>query len=303
LILSVLGWGSAPVFIRVLGDAYDPYTQACIRYASAALVLTIISLVGFREEFFAILGRPRGVWGIAFVTVFLQTFWTLGCLKASTATVAQLISKLSIVFVIVLGYFVFHEERTVIRSREYLVGTVISLVGLVFVLRRNEESLIPGIDAGTIYLLLTAVLWAVYTVWARHIVLGMHPLPMFTVMAIMATLGLGVVSLILGDPVTVKTAGVQTAVLAFVSGMFPIALAHPCFHYAQRHLGSAFCSSVNLTNPLATFVMAYFVLPTERLTLTQWVGGALLLGGTFLVARVAHGVTDVAPDSGTPRSG
>lgn len=295
LILSIFGWGSAPVFIRWLGDAYDPYSQAFIRYASAALVLTVICWIGYRREFLAILRNPRGVWGIALVTMFLQTFWTLGCLKTSSATVAQLTSKLSIVFVIPLGYVMFREERTVIRSPSYLLGTVLSLLGLAAVVSRDGDLLMFRFDTATVYLVMVAVLWAVYTVWARHIVLGVHPVPMFTVMAILVTVGLGVVSLVLGNPATLVTAGVRTAGLAFVSGMFPIALAHPCFHYAQRHLGSAFCSSMNLINPLATFLFSLIILPDEKLLLHQWFGAALLLTGTFLVARASHGLTEDTP--------
>lgn len=297
LILSIFGWGSAPVFIRWLGDAYDPYSQAFIRYASAAVVLTVICWLGYRREFLNILRSPRGVWGIALITMFLQTFWTLGCLKTSSATVAQLTSKLSIVFVIPMGYIMFREERTVIKNPFYLVGTVLSLVGLAAVVSRDGDPLSFRFDAATVYLVLVAILWAVYTVWARHIVLRVHPLPMFTVMAILVTVGLGAVSVVLGNPKTLITAGASTAGLAFVSGMFPIALAHPCFHYAQRHLGSAFCSSMNLINPLATFLFSLVILPNERLLLHQWVGAALLLGGTFLVARASHGLTEVNPVS------
>ncbi|HOJ34071.1 MAG TPA: DMT family transporter [Candidatus Hydrogenedentes bacterium] len=297
LILSIFGWGSAPVFIRWLGDAYDPYSQAFIRYASAAVVLTVICSVGYRQEFLKILRNPRGVWGIALITMFLQTFWTLGCLKTSSATVAQLISKLSIVLVIPMGYVMFREERTVIKNPSYLFGTLLSLVGLAAVVSRDGDLLTFQFDMGTGYLILAAILWAVYTVWARHIALGVHPLPMFTVMAIFVTVGLGVVSLLMGSPKTLISAGAPTAGLAFVSGMFPIALAHPCFHYAQRHLGSAFCSSMNLINPLATFLFSLVILPNEKLLLHQWVGAALLLGGTFLVARASHGLTEENPIS------
>lgn len=288
LILSILGWASAPVFIRLLSTAYDPYSQAFIRYGSAALVLTLISVTSHRIELAKVFRHPRGVLGLTIVTLFLQIFWTFGCYGASSATVAQLVTKLSVVFVILFGYFLFHEERIVTRSPLFLSGTALSLLGLAAVLAKNPYSLAPSFDSASVFLLLTAVLWAVYTVWARHLVLSVHPLPMFTAMAVFTTAGLGILCVILGHPSTLVEASLRTNGLAFLSGMFPIALAHPCFHYAQRRLGSAFCTSLNLAHPLVTYGLAILMLPDERLLPSQAAGAVVLLTGTLLVARTAR---------------
>ncbi len=76
--------------------------------------------------------------------------------------------------------------------------------------------------------------------------------------------------------------------LGVISGLIPIALAHPAFHYGQRWLGSAFCSSVALFNPLVTYLVALMIWPDERLILTQWIGSGVLVAGTLLVLRNAE---------------
>ncbi len=289
LAVAAIGWALAPVFIRLLSDAYDPYSQAFVRYASAALALVGVCLVAFRQEFFRLLRNPRGILALAALNVLQQCTWTIGC-YGSTATAAQLITKLNVVFVIIFAFFLFREERAVICNPLYAAGTSLGLVGVAAVLARDPSSLVPVLDRSSVLLLLTAMFWGVYIVWARRLVLRIHPVPMFTVLAILTTFGFGILSLLLGRAHTLVEAGPRTTAIAIVSGLLPIATAHPCFHYAQKHLGSAFCTSIILLNPLLTYLFGTLMLPDESLTSSQWVGAAILLSGTLMVTVAGHRV-------------
>lgn len=289
LILSTIGWALAPIFIRHLSTLYDVNTQNFIRYLSATLPLLAASLIAYRADLMTVLRQPRAMLGIGLVNVFQQWSWTLGC-AGSTATTAQLISKISIVFVIVFSFFLFHEERAVIRSRFYQVGTLLSFVGLAAVISRDRNSIVPHFDFATMMLLLTSVLWAVYTVWGKHLVTNVHPVPMFTVIAVFTTLASLGMALIWGTPSDLVAHGAKPLWIAFVSGVFPIAMSHPAFHFAQKHLGSALCSSVALLNPLVTYGIALFLWADERLVATQWFGAAVLLVGTLLVTYAGQRV-------------
>ena len=280
--VAACGWALAPIFIRQLSTIYDPHTQNLLRYASATLPLFVISIIWFRKDLFTSFRGYKGMLGIAALNVLQQHVWTVGC-AGSTATTAQFITKLSIVFVILFSFFLFHEERSVIKSRVYQFGTLLSFAGAAAVISDNPASIVPVLDFPTLMLLATAVLWAAYTVWAKHLVMNVHPIPMFTVLSIYTTLGFAVLSPATGHTFTLVTAGWHPAVIGIVSGLIPIAWAHPSFHYAQKHLGSALCSSVALFNPLVTYAVALWVFPDEHLVLTQWLGAALLLLGTFLV--------------------
>ena len=115
LALACLGWSLAPVFIRLCSADFDPLTQSFVRYASGSAMLGAICLAGWREEFLLLLRRPRRLLGISALNVFMQYIWTVGC-YGTPATTAQLIVKLNIVFVIVLAYALYREERAVIRD-------------------------------------------------------------------------------------------------------------------------------------------------------------------------------------------
>jgi len=290
LVVAAFGWALTPVFIRFLSSTFDVFTMPFLRYGSAAVVLAVISALAFRTELIDVLRNHKGLIGLAAVNVTMMCFWTAGCSMA-TATKAQLISKLSIVFIIIFSFFLFREERAVITNPAYLFGTLLSFVGVAALTSDDPASLAPSLDTGTLVLLATAVLWAVYTVWSRHVVIHCHPIAMFTAVALYTSLGCGLVCLMLGRPSSVLTASPGMLVIAVISGLVPIALGHPCFLFAQKHLGAALCSSFTLLNPLITYGIALLIWTDERLTPVQWVGAGVLLAGTLLVTYVGHGVT------------
>jgi len=289
LVAAAVGWAMAPVFIRAFDATYDPYTQTVLRYGSGALLLVGISLAFYREDLVKVLRNPAPILGVALLNVVLQCAWVHACCLG-TATVAQLLSKLSTVFVIVFSYLLFREERGVIRNPRYLFGTLISFVGVGLVLCKDPASLAPQFDVATGLILLVAVLWAVYVVWCKHLVAHVHAVPMFTMVAVYTTAGFGLLALLFGEPATLLHAGAGITAIAVLSGFICIAIGHPSYHYAQKYLGAALCSSLILLNPLLTNVFALLLWSDEWLTLIQWLGAALLLVGNLLVIRTAYRV-------------
>lgn len=295
LMLACIGWSLAPIFIRLCSADFDPITQSFVRYVSGSTMLAAICMVRWRREFLRLLRRPGQLIGISALNVFMQYIWTVGC-YGTPATTAQLIIKLSVVFVIIFAYLLYREERAVIRDPRYLGGTAVSLVGLVFVLMQDAQSLIPVINTATLLLITMSVCWAVYAVWGKHLAWTMHPVPMFGVMSLHTTTGLGLLTLLLGDHPRVAAVPGTVWLIAIVSGCVSIGISHPAFQYAQRELGSALCTSANLINPLFTFLFALVMLPGERMLPMQWVGATLLMSGMgFVLAASQRHQTKPAP--------
>lgn len=283
LCMAMFSWGMAPVFIRFLRNAYDPYSQAFIRYFFGAASLAVFCLVLHRKEYLGLLRRPGPLFAMAFLNILHQLTWTLGCYHAP-ATLAQLFVQLGTVFVIVFSFIIFREERGVIRSPFFLAGTALGLSGVAAVVIGGNRAVVGGTDfITTLLLVIPALCWAVYAVWARHIVQTCHPVPMFAALSVYVTLGTGILALVLGRPACMYEAGVKITLITFVSGLLPIAVAHSSYHFAQKYLGSAFCGSCNLFTPLLTYLMAMIVLDDPALTPLQWSGAAALLSGMGLV--------------------
>ena len=55
LFLAMISWAQAPVFIRFLREAYEPFSMAFIRYSSGAAALTLVKSLPVAEY----TGEPR----------------------------------------------------------------------------------------------------------------------------------------------------------------------------------------------------------------------------------------------------
>lgn len=285
LAAATLGWSTSPIFIRYLSGAYDPYTQAFVRYFFGLIPLLAYCLYRYPADLRRALKRPRALGGLAAVNIINQAAWTVAIFHPdASATQAQLITKLQVPSTILFAFFLFREERAIIKSRRFLLGTLLGLVGAGGVMVRDPSvSLLPTLDVPTLMFLYVAVGWGVYAVWGKHSVRDVHPVAMFTVLSIYTTAGFAVLSVLLGEPATLFTAGWRLTALAAVSGVFPIAVAHSSYHFAQKHIGAVFCGSLLLLSPLVTNLIALTLWPDEMLTWVQWTGAAVLLLGSYLV--------------------
>lgn len=298
LLTATCGWSLSPVFIRLLSGAYDPFTQALIRYLGALAPLLVYSMVAYRADLLRALRRPGATLGLALANATMQTAWTVA-IYHTTATTAQLMSKLQIPFIIIFSYLLFKEERTVIRNPLFLVGALLGLIGVSAVLMDDPSApLIPQVNFAVLLLLYVSVSWSVYAVWGKHAVADIHPVPMFTVVAAYTVVYFAALSLIVGRPGALLSAGAGVNGLALLSGTVPIAAAHCTFLYAQKHLGAAFCASIIMLNPLLTHVLALFLWPDERMIWIQWAGAALLIGGSFMVIHAERRATAAALAAG-----
>ena len=284
LAVAVVSWGFSPVFIRFLSAPYDPFTQAFLRYAAATAALLVLSAWLYPMELRRAWSRARPLMFLALVLTAYQYTWTAGC-SGANPTVAQLVSKISLVLVILLSFAIFRDERAVIRSKMYLIGAALSLIGVAFVVAGGPGRIAPSADIYTFLVGVSALCWAVYAIWGRHMAFDVHPVPMFTVLAVFTTGALGGLALVFGNPSSLFEAGAYNTGVAILSGLLPIAAAHPAFHYAQKNLGSAFCNTLELCNPLVTYVFAVMLWPGERLLPGQWMGGAVLIVGGVLVLQ------------------
>jgi len=282
LIATGCSWAMSPVFMRMMTPHHDPYTIMLIRYVMAGIPLIPLTLLFYRGDLMRVLRMPKAMLGLIALNIAQQYVWTMACYGA-TATSAQLVTKLSVIFVIILSYVFFQEERSVIKHPFFITGTAVSFLGVAAVLMNNPGSAIPVLDRYALLLMLTALFWAIYSVWAKHIVEHIHPIPVFTVLLCGSTSAFIPMAFAWGEPATVLDADLGLVIVYICSGVIPLSLGHPTFYYAQKHLGASFCSTFNLFTPVLTFAMALILLPTEKLLPTQLLGAAVLISGTVIV--------------------
>jgi len=299
---ATAGWAISPIFMRYMKDAYDPWTQAFLRYGFATLILLVISAIWFRPGLKAAFLRPKATLGLALLNATMQTTWTFS-LYHTTATTAQLITKTQVLMIIAMSYVLYHEERAVITSPRYVLGTVLGFIGVGGVLLKDPSvTLLPAVDLAAFLLLFTSVCWSIYAVWGKHIVKDLHPVPMFTAVAVYTSTIFAFNMFLFGTPEAIVSSGSHMLGVAALSSILPIAIAHAAYHYAQRHLGSAFCISVMLINPAVTNGLALLFWSDESMNWIQWTGAGVLTLGSFFVIQAQRRASDSRAEFAPPVS-
>ncbi len=285
--VALLAWSLGPIHIRMLTPYFDQYTINVVRYEVAAAPLLLASLIWFRDDLFKLFRSWRMMGTLVALTIVMQMVWTAG-IYGSTANLSQLITKISVVFTIGIAWFVFRDEREVIRDPRFVLGVVLSFAGLVMVMAKEPGSLAPVFDTAAWFLIATAVLWAIYNVWSKYLVeTTAHPIPLFGVQSFYAGLGFLPFALLFGDPGSMFDLSAKMATIAVLSGLLPLGIAHPCYNYAQMHLGASYCGTLVLFTPAGTYLLSAIFLPEESLRPLQLAGAGVLILGTVAVT-LAH---------------
>jgi drug/metabolite transporter (DMT)-like permease len=280
--VAIMCWGTSALFIRMLRLDLDPFTITFVRFSIALIPLLILTLTLHRKDFLRLIRIPRVMIALASVNILQQTSWTNACVGMEAAT-AQFGVELSVVLVIIAGYFMYHEERAVIRSPLFMVGAVVCIAGLAGVLTSNPASLLPVLDRYAVFLMVCAACWAAYSVWVKHLVRDIHPIPLFTTVVLFTVVGYVPLLIGFGDVSRLMASDSRVWFVLVLSGTTPLVLGHPLFYFAQKHLGVSFSATMSLMTPLCALLYAFLFFPDERLLPRQVISGFVLVFGALLV--------------------
>ncbi len=297
LSLAILGWSFSPICIRYLQDAYDPFTQAGIRYLGAVLFIVPYCFFFYKKSFQLAFSRPIPTIILSAINVIMQATWTIG-VYYSTASLGQILVKIQIPIVAFFSFIVFAEERSLIKRPLFIIGSLLGIAGsILLIYKPSSGNEFPYLYRAVLSLFISAFLWGIYCVYGKYTVeRELHPIPMFGVISIYTTIGLFLLGCLLGEPGRIAQVNISIHLLAIFSGLLPIAVAHSSFHYAQWHLGSAFCNTLLTLNPLITHFIALLLWKNESLNIIQWTGTFVLLTGCLWVLLTQSNIKSQSPE-------
>ncbi|MCD6525230.1 MAG: EamA family transporter [Thermococcus sp.] len=264
--LAASMWGTLGIFAKYLdGFGLSPFTMVFYRVLFALVLLGAylklrgigLSIEKERLKFYAVYG---------FFSIFL--FYTLYfyTVTISSVSFAVLLLYTAPVYSIVLGRLVFGEPM----SREKLVALVMVMVGVLLV---NG----PGAEVSTkalIFGLLTGLTYALYGVLAKLAVRKEEPEK-----ALFYTLLFGFLFLLPFADFRVPTGAVP---YLFALALFPTFLGYVLYNHALKEVEVSRASIIATIEPVVAVLLAY-ILFGEKLTPSQMLGGALIIGASVLV--------------------
>lgn len=281
LTLMALFWGGTFIGGRVAAMEMPPVTAALWRYG-----LAVALLLGFAYVSEGGLAWPAprqwvGVILLGATGVLLFNLCFLYGLARVPASRASLIMALNPA-VTLLGAALFLHERL---TRHKVVGIAVALAGVAIVLGHgNPLHLFRGdVGIGELVLFGCPLSWAANTLIARRMLSAMSPTASTAWSAITGTAMLAVVAALTGQIAPGDVSWRAWAAILFLA-IFGTAVALVLFYDGVRRIGAARTSV--FINLVPVFAVALGVLLLgEALELSMLAGGALVIGGIFLLNR------------------
>jgi drug/metabolite transporter (DMT)-like permease len=273
LLLTMIFWGSAAVFMRTLALALTPENSLALRY----VILSIINIVGL-----AYLGTwriPRSDWprflvaglaGMAGYNWFVNAGFAL--VPAGLGTIITMVEPLMIAL---LAALLLGEKL----NRFIFIGVAIATLGAIVLfwedLTTTQASSVPPL--GILYLMICCLCWAIYTIVAKPL---LDRYDSFTVTAITMLIAAPPLIGAANEPLTVLAARLdlrqwaELIYLVLASGIGGTLL----WNYGSKHLSGTTAGTFLYLIPVVAVASGALVL-AEPVTIFIVLGGLLMLAG------------------------
>jgi drug/metabolite transporter (DMT)-like permease len=280
LLVSILSWGSVPLFLRHFTSYLDAWTVNGVRYAVAALLLAPTLLWQG--------GGPRRIpWRDALVPACINAVGQVGWALIpyfATASVMGFGVRASFLFTLAGSLWLLPEERSLLRAPLFWAGSALCIGGVagLFSGALRDATASAG---GLVILLATSAVWGFYGVTVRKFLRGYAPQHSFGVISLYTASIVVLLMLILGHPGRLVRLEIGVVLLLVLSALLGIALAHVLMIYVLHHLGPVIESGAEMLTPFLTFCGAALIFG-ERLSMLQWLGGIGVVAGCGLMLAV-----------------
>lgn len=301
IVCTLVGWSSIPLFLRFFSKDIDAWTANGWRYGVSALIWLPALVMAYAR------GRaPAGLWKAA----LWPSLWNVPA-QVCFGIVPYYISpglmtfslRVNIVFVTLGAALLFEAERRVVRSRGFLAGLVMVVVGAAATVMLKPGGLGQGTAWGVALAVGSGALYAGYALSVRRSMMGMSPIVAFAAVNLFTGLGLVACMLVFGDrhgAGAIDLLRAEWAVgfaqwdahshrfsLLILSAIIGIGLGHTFYFVSIARLGLAAASAVVQLQPIVVSVASYFIF-AETLTPGQWAFGVVAVCGAGLILLVQH---------------
>ncbi len=283
-VLAAACFGMSGAFIKPLLEAgWSPGAAVTVRALTGGIILAPIAVYSLRGNWAALWRGRWRVLGMALIGVAgcqLVYFAAIQRIPVGTAILIEYMAPLLLVAV------VWARTRRV-PNAVVLIGSVVALLGLVLVVSPSGAGSFDALGLG--FALAAMVGCAVYYVVAARPSDGLPSVALAAFGLLIGGLALGVTGLVGAVPFTASFSDVRLFgesvpwwVPLLVVGIAATAIAYATSIAATKMLGSRLASFAGLLEVVFATFYAWLLLG-ERLTVLQFLGGALILAGIAFV--------------------
>lgn len=268
IILASLLWGTSFVSAKIGVGEIDPFFYSFLRFliGSSLLLVIVFATRSYEPRLF----KDKIIWGIAFVNAVAYNLQHAG-ISMTTATNAALLVDINAVFVAILAVFILGERL----NYRIGLGLVLGISGVVIVTTQGDLStVLSGTFMGNLMVFASGMLWAVYIVYQKKVLMREVNIPMITAaVMILTTAFLIPLSFPFVQDYSVTEIGMASAIY---TGLFCSGLAFIIYNTGLSRV-SATISSIILLLEIVFAVFFAFIILSEVPTPPVVLGGALIV--------------------------
>ena len=294
-LVTALCWATLPVALKVTLQALDPLTLTWFRFLVAAvLTLGWLAVRGKLGGLRGLGGRGMGLLALAAaMLVGNYVFYLLGVGRTSPGN-AQLLIQLAPLLMAVGGIVVFGER---FRAAQWLgMALLVAGLGLFFRDQLAHVDTTPGHGGtrayltGSLLVVLGAVVWAVYALAQKQLLVKLGSMQILAAIYVVATLLLWPFA---HPTQLLRLDGAQWGLLAFCA--LNTVVAYGAFAEALAHWEASRVSAVLAVTPLLCLAVVAIVhglwpsmLAPEPMSAIGWIGAALVVAGSTAVSLLGR---------------
>jgi drug/metabolite transporter (DMT)-like permease len=292
LTLTPLFWACNWIIGRGLSTSIPPMAMTFYRWFFALLMLAPFAWPHLRREWPIVWRNRRVMLLLGIVGVGSHNALAYLGLNYTTAMNGVILNSCIPVMIIVLSW-VFLRQRL---AHLQLLGVAVSFSGVLAILSQGSVETLARLEVnrGDVFVILSMLLWSIYTICLRWKPAGLNMLTFLFVIAMIgdsAILPLYVAETAMGSPMSFT----PTSVVALLSvALFSSVLAYIFWNRGVEQVGASVAGLFVHLMPVFGTMLAWLFLG-EQLHAYHLAGIALILSGIFVASRAASRSVAAAP--------
>ena len=284
LTLTPFFWACNWIIGRGLATSIPPMAMTFYRWFFALLMLAPFAWPHVRREWPIVWKNRRIMLLLGVVGVGSHNALAYLGLNYTTAMNGVILNSFIPVMIIALSWVVLHQRLAPVQ----LMGVAVSLTGVLSILSQGSLANLATlqVNRGDLFVMLSMLLWSIYTICLRWKPAGLNMLTFLFVIALvgdMVILPFYLVESAMGATMTFTPTSI--AALLCVA-LFSSVLAYIFWNRGVEQVGASVAGLFVHLMPVFGTILAWLFLG-ERLYAYHVVGIALILGGIYVTSRAA----------------
>jgi drug/metabolite transporter (DMT)-like permease len=282
-----LTWSTGPLFVRQFyREGLAVWDMNLFRYVMAVSLLWLTVVVkhyarrGGGETAMATGRLWRRALMPALPALGTQVFFSWSVYYLQPGLVG-ILHKQCVIWAVLFAMCFFADERSLLRSGRFWIGSLCGLAGVVGVVALREDVTWEGEWLGVLFIFIFSVCWGFYGVMIRRFTRHIDPVRGCTVVMTYMAAAILVLSLFLGEPHTFRQIPARLWCMLFLSSAIHLYLPYMGMYWVITHIGVTITNTTLLLTAFLTPLFSWLIF-SEQLTVGQWGSGVILVFGAGL---------------------